>query len=140
MTESGDEPTLNRLFLGWKKYVVDNKDKIWSGVSERASMENAAKGLTAPTTGNDNPHHFDDGAVARAVPIGLKYHHKPELAAEVAGRMASITNAEDGIFAAIIECNLIVRETTRLLREGRCEKEVKSALTDVQSEFYSKQN
>lgn len=40
----------------------------------------------------------------------------------------------------VIECNLIVRESTRLLREGSVKKLEKSALTDVQSEFFSKQN
>ncbi|MCL6446175.1 MAG: ADP-ribosylglycohydrolase family protein, partial [Alicyclobacillus sp.] len=100
LCESSEHPTLDELFAGWKKYVVDHGDAIWSGISERASIENARKGLTAPDTGSDNPHHFDDGAVARAVPVGLKYHGRPELAADVAGKMASVTNAEDGIWAA----------------------------------------
>lgn len=100
LSECEHEPTLDSLFSGWQKYVVNSPEPIWSGVAERASVENAKKGLEPPSTGNDNPHHFDDGAISRAVPIGIKYYGQPERAAEVAGLVASITNAEDGIYAA----------------------------------------
>jgi len=96
----GDEPTAESLFAGWRTHVVEQGDSIWSGVSERASIDNARKGLHPPATGNDNPHHFDDGAVARAVPVGLRFRGDPDKAADVAGTLASITNAEDGIYAA----------------------------------------
>ncbi|MES9684885.1 ADP-ribosylglycohydrolase family protein [Gottfriedia acidiceleris] len=88
------------FFKQWKNLVVDHESEIWSGISERASIENIKKGLIPPATGNDNPHHFDDGAVARAVPIGIKFNGNPEKAAAVAEKMAAITNAEDGVFAA----------------------------------------
>lgn len=88
------------FFEQWKKLVVDHEQEVWSGISERASIENIKKGLGSPESGNDNPHHFDDGAVARAVPVGIKFHGNPEKAAEIAGRMASITNAADGVYAA----------------------------------------
>ncbi|GAA0373190.1 ADP-ribosylglycohydrolase family protein [Bacillus horti] len=88
------------LLDGWKRYVVEHGDRIWSGVSERASIENITNGILPPASGNDNPHHYDDGAVARAVPIGLICQGQPEKAAEIAKSMASITNAEDGVFAA----------------------------------------
>ncbi|MFB7141276.1 ADP-ribosylglycohydrolase family protein [Gottfriedia sp. NPDC056225] len=84
----------------WKKLVVQHEHEIWSGISERASIENIKKGLISPATGNDNPHHFDDGAVGRAVPIGIKFHGDPNKAAIVSEKMASITNAEDGVYAA----------------------------------------
>ena len=47
-------------------------DDIWSGIAERASIVNAQRGLRPPETGNDNPAHYDDGAVARAVPVGIR--------------------------------------------------------------------
>jgi ADP-ribosylglycohydrolase len=88
------------FFEQWKKLVVNHESEIWSGISERASIENIKKGLQPPAAGNDNPHHFDDGAVARAVPVGIKFHGDPEKAAAISERMASITNAEDGVYAA----------------------------------------
>ncbi|MDP4086379.1 MAG: ADP-ribosylglycohydrolase family protein [Bacillota bacterium] len=90
----------DEFFEQWKNLVVNHESEIWSGISERSSIENIKKGFLPPATGNDNPHHFDDGAIARAVPIGIKFHGEPEKAAFITEKMASITNAEDGIYAA----------------------------------------
>jgi len=80
--------------------VVDRADEVWSGIAERSSIVNAQAGLTPPATGNDNPAHFDDGAVPRAVPVGIRYAGRPDQAALVATRLAEITHAEDGVWAA----------------------------------------
>jgi ADP-ribosylglycohydrolase len=96
----GTAPTAEGLFESWVEQVVHHGDEIWSGVSERASIENARKSLAPPATGRDNPHHFDDGAVARSVPVGIRFADRPARAAEVAGWGASITNDADGIWAA----------------------------------------
>jgi ADP-ribosylglycohydrolase len=96
----GANPTPQGLFDGWVDEVVVAGGEIWSGVSERASIENARKGLVPPATGRDNPHHFDDGAVSRSVPVGIRFAGRPERAAEVAGWAAHITNDADGVWAA----------------------------------------
>jgi ADP-ribosylglycohydrolase len=88
------------LFAGWQKHVVTAGDEIWSGIAERASIVNARRGLRPPETGNDNPAHFDDGAVARAVPVGVLLAGRPDTAADVARAIAEITNAADGVWAA----------------------------------------
>lgn len=88
------------LFDGWRRHVVDHAAEVWSGIAERASIVNAEAGLTPPATGNDNPAHFDDGAVARAVPAGIRHAGDPDRAVLVATRLASITHAEDGVWAA----------------------------------------
>ncbi|WP_226618685.1 ADP-ribosylglycohydrolase family protein [Cytobacillus firmus] len=98
--DCGNEITEEKLLHGWMQYIVKTEQEIWSGVSERASIENIKKGILPPAAGNDNPHHYDDGSVSRAVPIGLIYRNKPEKAAGTAKKMASITNAEDGVYAA----------------------------------------
>ena len=100
LLESGDEPTSEALFAGWRTHVVDRTEEVWTGIAERSSIVNTRAGLTPPATGNDNPAHFDDGAVARAVPVGLRYAGDPDRAAEVATRLAEITHAEDGVWAA----------------------------------------
>lgn len=100
LLDCNGELTEENLLKGWMKYIVNREEEVWSGVSERASIENIKKGILPPASGNDNPHHYDDGAVARAVPVGTIYKNQPEKAAEVAGKMAAITNAEDGIYAA----------------------------------------
>jgi len=88
------------LFAGWQKHVVEPADDIWSGIAERASIVNAQRGLRPPETGNDNPAHYYDGAVARAVPVGIHFAGAPGRAAEVARSLAEITNAADGVWAA----------------------------------------
>jgi ADP-ribosylglycohydrolase len=92
--------TPDALFAGWQKYVVVPGDDIWAGIAERASITNARRGLRPPDTGNDNPAHFDDGAAARAVPVGIRLAGEPGRAASVAGSLAQITHAADGIWAA----------------------------------------
>jgi ADP-ribosylglycohydrolase len=88
------------LFTGWQKYVVQPADDIWSGIAERASITNARRGLRPPYTGNDNPAHFDDGAAARAVAVGICLAGAPASAALVARSLAEITHAADGVWAA----------------------------------------
>src|SRR5882757_9602857 len=100
LLDVSSDATSEELFAGWRRLVVDQADDIWSGIAERSSIINARAGLTPPATGNDNPAHFDDGAVARAVPVGLRYAGEADRAAEVATRLAEITHAEDGVWAA----------------------------------------
>ncbi|WP_405795448.1 ADP-ribosylglycohydrolase family protein [Streptomyces sp. NBC_01506] len=97
---SGAEATSAELFAGWREQVVDRADEVWSGIAERSSIVNTRAGLTPPATGNDNPASFDDGAVARAVPVGIRHAGDPERAARVATRLAEITHADDGVWAA----------------------------------------
>lgn len=97
---ASDTATTEELFAGWRKLVVDRADEVWSGIAERSSIVNTLAGLVPPATGNDNPAHFDDGAVARAVPVGIRHAGFPLRAAEVATRLAEITHADDGVWAA----------------------------------------
>ena len=84
----------------WRELIVPLSDQVLTGFSERAAIENFRRGLEPPATGNDNPQHYDDSAVARAVPIGLFCASGPGRAAQVAQLDAQVTNAEDGIYAA----------------------------------------
>jgi ADP-ribosylglycohydrolase len=83
----------------WHKYVLP-AGEIHSSFSERAAIENFKRGLNPPVTGNDNPLHWEDSAVTRAVPIGLYCAGNPKKAAQLAEWDAQITQAEDGIYAA----------------------------------------
>jgi ADP-ribosylglycohydrolase len=100
LLEVGGDFSSGPLFEGWQRHVVDAADQIWSGISERSSIVNARRGLVPPATGNDNPAHYDDGAVARAVAVGARFPGDTGRAAQVATAMAEITNAADGVWAA----------------------------------------
>ena len=84
----------------WQNDVVPNADAVRSSFSERSAIENLKMGLQPPATGNDNPLHYEDSAVARAVPVGLYCVTVPSQAASLTKLDAQITQAEDGIYAA----------------------------------------
>ncbi|MBI2427418.1 MAG: ADP-ribosylglycohydrolase family protein [Ignavibacteriales bacterium] len=68
--------------------------------STQAAIHNLRKGILPPQSGKENPHYFDDGAMARAVPIGIICAGEPEKAARMVEIDASVTNSEDGVWAA----------------------------------------
>ncbi len=73
---------------------------IKGGVSTQAALSNLRKDITPPRSGSQNPHYFDDGALSRAVPIGIFCAGNPGMAAHMAALDASVTNAEDGVWGA----------------------------------------
>lgn len=83
----------------WRELAAQ-ADQLWVGFSEKAALENLRRELEPPATGGDNPQWYDDGAVARAVPVGLAWAGRPERAAELAAIDASVTHAEEGVWAA----------------------------------------
>lgn len=99
LLESGDGDP-EALLAGWRSHVVDAADELWCGIAERSSILNLQQGVLPPASGSDNPAHFDDGAVTRAVPFGLRWAGDPAEAATRARAFAQITHAEDGVWAA----------------------------------------
>lgn len=95
------EPTPETFSNIWQTHVVPAGDEIRSSFSERSAIENFKHGLLPPATGNDNPLHYEDCAVSRAVPVGLYCVGNPQKAVQVAEWDAQITQAEDGIYAAL---------------------------------------
>jgi len=85
-----------RLLDEW----TNSQSPIRGGVSTQAALNNLRSGLKPPQSGKQNPHYFDDGAMSRAVPIGIICAGQPETAARFAEMDASITNSEDGIWAS----------------------------------------
>lgn len=94
------EPTLNHIVEAWKSELLPKTGEIWTRYSERAALENLEKGIDPPASGNDNPLHYEDAAVSRAIAIGLFLSGDPTAAARLAGLDASISQAEDGIWGA----------------------------------------
>lgn len=92
---SYNQPVLNE----WIK-LAQSKDPIRGGVSTQAALQNIRNGILPPQSGKENPHYFDDGAMSRAVPIGIICSGQPDTAARLAEIDASVTNSEDGVWAA----------------------------------------
>jgi ADP-ribosylglycohydrolase len=98
--EAGREPVASTFAQAWQARVLPLAGAVLTGFSERAALENLGRGLQPPATGNDNPQHYDDSAVCRAVPIALYFGGDPDRAARLAEGEAQVTNAEDGVYAA----------------------------------------
>lgn len=69
-------------------------------VSTKAAIRNLKNGILPPQSGRENPHYFDDGALPRAVPIGVLFAGQPEEAVRFTNIDASVTNCEDGVWGA----------------------------------------
>lgn len=96
---SGGKLDAQKLLEAWLQLARASQN-VRGGVSQQAALANLRQGKLPPQTGRDNPHYFDDGAVCRAVPIGIICAGQPHAAAEMADLEASVTNAEDGLWAA----------------------------------------
>ncbi len=96
---NGDGTYEDALISAWLT-LAQSGEVIKGGVSTQAALSNLRKGIKPPRSGRENPHYFDDGAVARAVPVGIFCTGNPVKAAQLAALDASVTNAEDGVWAA----------------------------------------
>ena len=83
----------------WQELAGGN-DRILGWVSTLTALDNIRRGIPPPLSGNDNPHYFDDGALCRAVPIGIACAGSPAEASRCAALDAGATNAVDGVWAA----------------------------------------
>lgn len=83
----------------WKQ-LADEQLPVRGWTSTHAALLNLRRGMKPPETGHDNPHYFDDGALCRAVPIGILYAGKPDVAVSATALEAAVTNAEDGVWVA----------------------------------------
>lgn len=75
-------------------------DAVRGRIGTLIALANLVGGSTPPTSGHDNPHHFDDIACVRAVAAGLARPGDPSTAADLAELDASVTHSLDGVWAA----------------------------------------
>jgi len=91
--------TPEKILAAWLELAQSTKP-VRGGVSIQAALFNLRAQKFPPASGNDNPHYFDDGALCRAVPIGIVCAGQPLEAAAMTALEASVTNAADGVWAA----------------------------------------
>lgn len=83
----------------WMK-IARSGETIRGSVGTQAALRNLRRGVVPPRSGKENPHYFDDGAIPRSVPIGVMCVGDPDEAARMTSIDASVTNSEDGVWAA----------------------------------------
>jgi ADP-ribosylglycohydrolase len=89
----------SRTLEAWRA-LAEVQASVRGWVSTQCALSNLRTGLLPPASGHDHPHYFDDGAMVRAVPIGIAYAGDPKSAARAAAIDSSVTNSEDGIWCA----------------------------------------
>lgn len=106
LLKSGEDNFNKALNKYWKE-LAENQDELKSSISVKSVLNNISKGCMPPESGMRNPHYFDDSAMPRAVFIGAMYSGVPETAAKIAEADASVTNYDDGLWAAIFTASFI---------------------------------
>jgi len=87
------------LVEAWKD-LAENEFPIRGSISIKAALKNIREGKTLAQCGKENPHYFDDAAMVRAVPIGVVFAGNKGKSSAIAEIESSVTNSEDGIWAA----------------------------------------
>ncbi len=99
LLDSKDESFKQAVLDAWAQLAA-SADPVRGSVATQAALHNIRNGMSSPRSGKENPHYFDDGAMTRAVPIGVYCAGQPERAAFLAETDASVSNSEDGVWAA----------------------------------------
>ena len=96
---NGKKPNAENWVKGWYS-LNDSDEPLRASIAIKTALANLRKGKLPPASGHDNPHYFDDSAMSRAIPIGLLFHTDSEALMKAVEMDASVTNSEDGIWAA----------------------------------------
>ncbi|HHY09319.1 MAG TPA: ADP-ribosylglycohydrolase family protein [Firmicutes bacterium] len=107
LIEADGELSLGFVGDYWVRHILPNKDNVRSGIAERSAILNLSKGLQPPMSGNDNPHFYDDGAISRAVVVGIRFSRDPDKAAQNSRIEAMVSHKEDGVWAAMAMASAI---------------------------------
>lgn len=75
-------------------------DTVRGRIGTSIALANLTDGASPPTSGHDNPHHFDDMACVRAIAAALVRPGEPTAAAELAELDATVTHSLDGVWGA----------------------------------------
>ncbi len=101
LLDCGGDLTPDAVLAAWQKYILGQ-----GGMGDRGgkplygAVDNLARGVRPPRSGQDNVQNDDDGAAMRIAPIGIVCAGEPQRAAALAAIDAQISHARDGIWAA----------------------------------------
>ena len=77
-----------------------SRDLVRARTGTKIALRNLDQGSSAPNSGHDNPHYFDDIACIRALAAGILNPNSTAAAADLALSDAQVTHSEDGIWCA----------------------------------------
>jgi ADP-ribosylglycohydrolase len=96
---TGEAYALEPVLDHWRELVA-SRDALRLTIGQHAALHNLGAGKLPPVSGRDNPHYFDDSACFRALVLACRYANDVSALLENVAQDASITNAEDGVWAA----------------------------------------
>lgn len=101
LIQYGAHITLENVEAEWRdKLLTPNLAYRPGGFSDVISTRNLAAGLHAPQSGAFNQQMWSDGVAMAISPAGILAAGNPQLAAQLAVTLGSVSNGRDGIFAA----------------------------------------
>ena len=125
LLQSKDELSPEVLGEYWIDNLVSQSEKVRSGLAERSAIMNLSKGLKPPMCGMDNPHFYDDGAISRAVSIGIRFSPDPPKAARNAEVDAMVSHDKDGVWGAMAMASAIAYLVAGVGRDEAIERSVR---------------
>lgn len=132
LIDLGEDTSQEKIEAYWREHIVKNEQHIRSALSERAAIVNFQRGWKPPVTGNDHPHTYDDGFVARAIAIGICTYDQPELRACLIRWDGSVTHADDGMEAGAAMAETIASG----MRGESFQKMVENGISKLSSESW----
>lgn len=116
---SKDDPA-----LAWKN-LAKKRETILARTGTKIALKNLADGLNPPQSGHDNPHYFDDIAMARSLAASLLCFKDQKKLSVFVQRDAEVTHSEDGVFCALA----LAHFAAALIREESLPNAIDAALT-----------
>lgn len=100
LAEGGARYDADAIRRAWRALAKSDPPPRLS-ISQRAAVRALESGGGPPQSGHDQPHYFDDAAVVRAIATAVVLGRHPEDLRAAVLTDASMTNADDGVWAAV---------------------------------------
>ncbi|OEU97089.1 ADP-ribosylglycohydrolase family protein [Streptomyces oceani] len=99
LAEHGSELTVAHVEAAWHKWIanLDEGPFRGAGFSERGTLENLRRGLTAPISAQHR-HAWSDGLAMRAAPFGIYAAGRPAEAARLVAVDGTVSHDGEGIY------------------------------------------
>ena len=114
--------------------LAQRREQIYARTGTKIALKNLADGLKPPHSGHDNPHYFDDIAMARSLGASLLFFKNEKTLSTYVRKDAEITHSEDGIYCALAFAHF----AAALIREESIDSAIQIALAQLPQGTWSR--
>lgn len=111
----------------WMQHIVKEGIQARSGTVALGARANLERGMTAPLSGQDNVHAYDDGVAMRIAPVGVVWAGDPQEAARMAEIDGRISHYADGIWAG----NAVAASVAAAMVDGTVDEIINAAMAQI---------